>query len=122
MNNTSPTIKLPYRDITITSSVTKKGNPDSRNLKAIIMSSESEDHVIFCCDKTTRDFNRWRFTLGPDCLIDTAEGTYVCEKLDYNDFPKHPLLYSRYLGKLEPADPVRYQYLDIYKNFMEKIS
>jgi hypothetical protein len=121
MTNSTPAIKLPFKDITITSSVTKKGMPDSRTIKAISMASDSDDHIIFYCDKTIRDFNRWRFTLEPGCLIDSDEGTYVCEKLSFNDFPKNPILYARSLGKLSPSDPARYQYLDIYNKYIHCI-
>lgn len=78
--------------ITITSTVCKKGIPDSRNFTATV--AELDSTAIFVLDKvhTHRAISRMRFTLGPDCLIKLDDRIYKVIKVNYCESPNVPII------------------------------
>lgn len=78
--------------ITITSTVLKKGVPDSRQFSASVISRNSSAFFVLSHDCTHRALTRMRFSLSPDCLISFDGHTYKVINVNYSSSPKIPII------------------------------
>ena len=88
-----------YREISITSTVPKKGRLDIRKFEAQeILDPDFKEGKVYRILSSNRDFNQIRFVISKNCIINDGTEIYQCTNIVYEKNPKFPILYAKHVG------------------------